>query len=105
MVVQRTKLKEFTKRQILGSKQSESRAYAIEVRNTKGVPIHLVVEDQVPLSTDKRLEVESEPDEAAAFDEETGFLRWRLDMPPASAETLGFSYTVKYPKDRTVVLE
>ena len=105
VVVERTKLKEFSKRQLIGSKQTASFAFEIEVRNTKHVPIRIVVDDQIPLSTDKRIEVESEPDEAAAYSVDTGRLRWRLDLPPATTETLGFSYAVKYPKDRNVLLE
>ena len=105
VVVERTKLKEFSKRQLLGSKRTASFAFEVEVRNTKGVPIRIVVEDQVPVSTDKRIEVDSEPDAAAAYNADTGLLRWRLDLPPATTKTLGFSYAVKYPKDRSVLLE
>ena len=80
-------------------------AFQIEVRNNKGVPVRIVVEDQVPLSTDKRIEIDSEPDAAAAYDEETGRLRWRLVLPSSTTKTLGFSYAVKYPKGQTVLLE
>ena len=105
VVVERTKLKEFSKRQLLGAKRTASFAFEIEVRNNKAVPIRIVVEDQVPLSTDKRIEIKSEPDAAAAYDEATGRLRWRLVLPPSTTKTLGFSYAVKYPKGRTVLLE
>jgi uncharacterized protein (TIGR02231 family) len=54
VVVERTKLKAFSKRQLLGTRRTASLAFEIEVRDNKGVPVRVVIEDQVPLSTDKR---------------------------------------------------
>lgn len=105
IVVQRKKQADFTKRQFLGNKKTETFAFEIEVRNNKRQPIQIVIEDQIPLSTRDEIDVKSEPDHRADVDEETGILRWRLDLPPSAADTLAFQYSVKYPKKKRVVLE
>jgi uncharacterized protein (TIGR02231 family) len=105
LVVERTREKEYSRRRFLGNRQVDSFAFTIEVRNTKGVPVQLVVEDQVPVSTDAQIQVEADPDDRAEYDEATGLLRWRLTLAPGAMEEVGFSYEVRYPKGRTVVLE
>ena len=54
---------------------------------------------------DDRIDVDLEDAGRATFDEATGLLRWRLDVPPAATETVGFRYEVTYPKDQRLPLE
>ena len=105
IVVERTKQKDFNKRQFIGANRTETRTFEIAIRNKKTQTIHLTLEDQVPLSTDKDIEVEVETDKEAKQNNDTGAVTWELDLPPATEKKLLLKYQVKYPKSRTLVLE
>lgn len=97
VVVERTQRRDFTKRTFFRDKQVESFAYDIEVRNTKGVPIEIIVEDHVPLTTDDALDIRVKPDDEAVYDKDTGILTWRLVLPPGTSERVSFEYELRYP--------
>ena len=98
-------LRHFTEHRLLGSRREETLGFEIEVRNTKRQPIAIVVEDQVPRSTDDRIDVDLEERGGADFDDETGILRWRLGVAAGETERVRFRYEVTHPRDRRVVLE
>ena len=54
VVVTRTKLNDYTKKGFLSNKRTDSRGYEIAVRNKKPQAINIIVEDQLPLSVNKR---------------------------------------------------
>lgn len=103
--VTRTKLKDFQKRQFIGSYKSEQRAYEISVRNTKNEPINLVLEDQFPVSKMKEVNVEDKEAPEAEINEETGKLIWRKKVWPTKEQKFTFKYTVKSPKSGFVEVE
>ncbi len=104
IVVKRTKQKENTKKKFLTKKRIDTRAWDIEIRNKKKLPINIVVEDQIPIPITEEIEVEKSY-EAAEFDEDTGKLTWKFELKPKSTKKLNFKYTVKYPKKKKVILE
>jgi Domain of unknown function (DUF4139)/N-terminal domain of unknown function (DUF4140) len=105
IVVTREKQKDFKRRQLLGSHQTDTRAWEIAVKNKKSQPISLVIEDQIPVSKDKDIEVEKINDSNAQSDEKTGKLVWRMQIPPSGEQKRGFKYSVKYPKKWNMALE
>jgi ribosomal protein L29 len=97
--VERTKLRDFSKRNFLGDRKSDSRAYEIKIRNKKKTPINIVVEDQIPLTTDKSIEIESEA-KNASIDATTGKVIWRINaLKPSGEQKMQVQYTVRYPKE------
>lgn len=105
IVIERKKQKEFTSNQFIGSNRKESYAWEISVRNKKKTPITIVVEDQIPLSTDKQIEVEKGETTNAKYNETTGLISWKLSIKTAETQKFNFSYIVKYPKDKNVYIE
>jgi len=105
VTVTRTKLKDFSKKTFFGDKKVDSRAFEIGIRNTKGQPVHILVQDQFPVSTQKEIEVDQQEFIGAKLDEGTGILSWTLDVPPSTEKKVSFKYTVKYPKDYRIQLE
>lgn len=103
--VARKLLKEMSAKKFLGSNRSESREYEITVMNTKKTPVTLIVQDQVPISVNKEIEVEDIAAPDAKVEKETGLLTWNLTLQPGQERKLRLGYTVKYPKERRVVLE
>ena len=105
VVIDRTKQRDFADRSFFGRSRSETVAFQTDVRNAKARPIEIVIEDQIPLSTDDRIDVEHELEGGATLDEATGLVRWRLTVPPRSTKEVAFRYTVEYPRGERVVLE
>ncbi len=105
IVVERTREKEFSNRQFLGAKTTQTTGWNIEVRNKKKQAVAIVVEDQYPLSTNEEIEVTLDAAKGAANDPALGKLSWRLQLPAGKAEKLNFRYSVKYPRRRQLTLE
>ena len=105
IVVKRTSIKEFSKKQFLGSNKIDYRTFEISIRNNKKQSINLIVEDQFPLSTMKEVEVDKIENKEADLDSETGKLKWTILLEPAKEKKVGFKYSVKYPKNNTLVVE
>lgn len=103
--VTRTKLKDYQKRQFIGSYKSEQRAYEISVRNTKNEPINLVLEDQFPVSKMKEVSVEDKDAPEAEINEETGKITWKMTVIPSKEQKFTFKYTVKSPKSGFMEVE
>ena len=61
--------------------------------------------DQYPLSPRSEVEVKLEDAGGASVNEQTGALVWKLSIEPKGTKKLGFSYSVKHPKDEPVVVE
>ena len=104
VVVTRTKLKEFNKKQTFSSKRVESRAFEISLKNKKSTPLSIIIEDQVPVASDKQIEVDFEA-VGAVVDKVKGRLTWKIDLKPFEDRKLKFSYSVKHPADWNVALE
>lgn len=103
--VSRTKVKDFSKRTFFGDKKVVSRAWELVVRNNKRQPINLVLEDQFPLSKQSEVEVNREEYNEAKLDEATGKLIWNIQLSPSAEKKVSFKYTVKYPKNYSIVVE
>jgi uncharacterized protein (TIGR02231 family) len=98
-------VKEYSSKKLIGSNRTETKDYEISVRNSKHAPITLHIVDQYPVSTNKEISVDDVKAPDAKADKETGILSWVISAQPGQEMKLGFGYSVKYPKDRTVVLE
>jgi uncharacterized protein (TIGR02231 family) len=102
VVIERKKLKDFSKRNVIGTTKKEEFVYEISVRNTKKNAIDISIEDQVPVSQDAQIEVEVTDTGGAEYDKATGKLVWKINLNSAEAKKLTFKYSVKYPKNKTV---
>lgn len=102
--ITRRLVKEYSTKRFLNSNRMDSRAWEITVRNNKRTPVTILVTDQVPVSTVKEISVEDEKTDGER-DKESGIITWQFELPAGAERKLNLSYTVKYPKDRRVVLE
>ena len=105
IVIKREKLKDFSSKSLVGLNQKESRGFEISVRNKKSTSITIVIDDQIPVSTDKDLVVEKTDISNAKYDEPSGRLTWKYDVKAAETKKMKLVYSVKYPKDKSVILE
>ena len=105
IVIKREKLKDFSSKSLVGLNQKESRGFEISVRNKKSSPITIVIDDQIPVSTNKEIEIEKIDISNARFDEPSGRLTWKYDIKASETKKMKLVYSVKYPKDKTIILE
>ncbi len=89
----------------MGSNRTDTRQYEIVVRNNKQQPIHVIVEDQFPISTQKEIEVQDRKYEGAKLDEDSQILTWQMKIEARKENKIGFKYEVKYPKGKLLQLE
>lgn len=105
VIVKREKIKDFTKKQLLGTKKEETRAWMISVKNNKKQAITLNLFDQVPVSTNDEIEVQVEETSGGILKSDIGEINWNLKLNPTDKKDLQLKYLVKYPKNRIITLE
>ena len=98
----REKTKDFTDKQVLGSKREVQRGWRIVVKNNKQQRINITVFDQIPLSTHQDIVVSSHKSVGGSLNDSTGELRWNFDVEPGAKREVDFNYTVKYPKNKRI---
>jgi uncharacterized protein (TIGR02231 family) len=100
IIVKRDKAKEFCSTKWIGSTKTQTFAYTINLHNTHTDSLTIEVYDQVPLTTDKDIEIVVLDKGNADLVPETGKLTWKIKLAPGEARKLTFSYSVKYPKNK-----
>jgi hypothetical protein len=105
VMVKREKVKELITKQFLSSKKEETRAWQISVMNNKKQPIRLILTDQIPVSTSGEIEVITDNISEGKLDKDSGEVKWILNLEPSDKQTLDLKYRVKYPKDKSLIIE
>jgi uncharacterized protein (TIGR02231 family) len=102
VLVTRTKMKEFTDKQLIGTKRKETYRYQIVVKNNRKAPINIEIQDQVPVSENQEIEVNIDETSKADYNILSGICKWNFNIEPDKSENVSIQYTVKYPKNKTV---
>jgi uncharacterized protein (TIGR02231 family) len=104
IVVTRKSAKELTGKQGIGANKKETRDWLIEVKNHKNQPVNLLVEDQVPVSQNSSIEVETENLSGGELDKDSGEVKWNMNLKPMNGKKIELKYIVKYPKNQLLVI-
>jgi uncharacterized protein (TIGR02231 family) len=102
ILVKRILLKKDSKDQIIGSERERSFAYEISMKNLKGTKIQLIVEDQIPLTTNGAIKIENTDTGKANYDKSTGKLMWKINLDPKEAKKVTYGFKLKHPKEQNV---
>ncbi|SHK81309.1 protein of unknown function [Chitinophaga jiangningensis] len=94
--------KDESRKNLLGSRVTFSRTWEITVKNNKGVPIKVNVEDQLPIKTISDMDISKTEYGDAALDAETNILTWQLHVAPATEQKRQLKYAITYPKGQIV---
>jgi uncharacterized protein (TIGR02231 family) len=105
IVVKREKRVDFTSKRTIGSNKTETYSFLISVRNNKTVPVKMTLNDQIPLSSNSGIDVEALELSGGKLNGQTGEVKWDLDLGKQETRQIILTYSVKYPKDKTVILE
>ncbi|MFT3980114.1 MAG: DUF4139 domain-containing protein [Ferruginibacter sp.] len=104
VIVKREKMMDFSSTKFLGSNKLQTFTYELTVKNNKKDAVNFILKDQYPISTNKDIEVELLSADDAMNNKEIGVLTWKLQLAPNESRKVRFSYSVKYPKGKTLNL-
>jgi len=103
--VNREKIKDYSQSEFLGSNKKETYAWKLTMRNNKPYPIKAKLFDQVPVSSNKEIQVETLELSGGVMNPNTGKVQWTLELKPNETRQLILKYSVKSPKDKIVIAE
>ncbi|NCX96668.1 MAG: DUF4139 domain-containing protein, partial [Chitinophagia bacterium] len=102
IVITRERDKKLRATKLLGSTVNDTYAYTIAVRNTRKQKATIEIEDQMPVSNDKDIVVETIDNDKAEYDAPTGKMKWTLELQPGETKKITFSYSITYPKGKRI---
>ncbi len=105
ILVKREKRQDFTSRKVLGSNKTDTYSYLLTIRNNKQVPVRMTLRDQIPVSTNSGITVDAVELSGGRHNTYTGEISWDIDLKQAETKLLILTYSVKYPKDRTIIID
>jgi uncharacterized protein (TIGR02231 family) len=105
ILIKREKRKDFTSKKVIGMNKTETNSFLLTVRNNKSTPVKITVTDQIPISSNSGITVETIELSGGAHNNQTGEIKWDLELKQQETKQLILTYSVKYPKDKTVILE
>jgi uncharacterized protein (TIGR02231 family) len=105
ILVKREKRKDFTSKKVLGSNKTDTFSFLLTVRNNKSTPVEITINDQIPVSSNSSITVDPIELSGGKLNQQTGEIKWDLEMKPQDNKQIIFTYSVKYPKDKVIVLE
>ena len=100
IIIKREKIKDLTSRTLIGGKKKIEMGIQLTVKNKKGVDIELILEDQVPISSNEKIEINVRDITGAKRDESTGRLTWKQRIKSGATEVYKIRYDVKHPKNQ-----
>jgi TonB-dependent SusC/RagA subfamily outer membrane receptor len=103
--VNREKIKEFSQSEFIGSNKKATYAWKLTMRNNKPYAIKAKLFDQVPVSSNKEIHVETLELSGGVMNENTGKVVWTIDLKPNETRQVILKYSVKSPKDKTVLVD
>lgn len=102
LVIKREKVQDLCSSKVISGNRLHSVTYEITVKNTRKESVQLLLKDQLPISTQKDLEVSVLETSEAIRNEETGVLTWKLELAANETRKVRVQYSVKFPKDKVI---
>ena len=84
---------------------TETNAYAISIKNNKNLPVHVNVQDHIPVSSNKSIEVFDFEAKSGSIHPESRIVSWDLQIKPKTEQIVELRYSVKHPSNQSVRLE
>lgn len=100
VMVTRTKLKDFSDKQLIGNKITETYVYEMVVKNNRKTAIEMELQDQIPVSQVEEIEVKALETSGAEYNANSGQLVWKIKLQPGQSQKIKLSFSIKYPKER-----
>lgn len=93
---------------IVTTSKTDERAFKTTIRNGHDFPIHVAIEDQLPVSEVDEIVVEmlptTTPPSAKDIRDKRGVMEWSFDAKSGEIRDINFAWRVRWPKDKTMVI-
>jgi hypothetical protein len=67
--------------------------------------VKITLNDQIPVSSNSDINVDPIELSGGKIDRQNGEIKWEFEIKPQETKQVILTYSVKYPKDKTVILE
>lgn len=99
IVIKREIVEDMTKTKFFSSNVVKEYGYLITVKNNRKAEIKMTIEDQFPVSTHGKIEVDLVETSGAKVNKEKGFLTWKANIAAGKSLERKFGYKVDSPKE------
>ncbi|MET4385905.1 uncharacterized protein (TIGR02231 family) [Bradyrhizobium sp. F1.4.3] len=93
---------------LVTTSKTDERAFKTTIRNGHDFPIHVAIEDQLPVSENEDIVVEmlpaTTPPTASNIRDKRGVLEWSFDAKPGEVKDINFAWRIRWPKDKGMVI-
>ncbi|QQO16208.1 mucoidy inhibitor MuiA family protein [Bradyrhizobium diazoefficiens] len=93
---------------LVTTSKTDERSFKTTVRNGHDFPIHVAIEDQLPISENEDIVVEmlpaTTPPTASNIRDRRGVLEWSFDAKPGETRDINFAWRIRWPKDKGMVI-
>src|SRR5439155_16227683 len=93
---------------LVTTSKTDERAFKTTIRNGHDFPIHVAIEDQLPVSENDEIVVEmlpaTTPPTATDIRDKRGVLEWSFDTKPGEVRDINFAWRIRWPKDKSMVI-
>ena len=103
VVVEKEAINDYKKKKPILNNNKIEYDFVVRVKNNKTIPISLIVEDQIPVSKNKEVNVELINSSGAAYIPEKGTLRWDFNLDGGAAKNKKLTYSISYPKNQNLM--
>jgi uncharacterized protein (TIGR02231 family) len=105
ILVKREKRKDFTSRKVIGANRTDTYSFLLTLKNNKSNMVKITLNDQIPVSSNSSINVDPVELSGGKLNLQTGEIYWDLEIKSQETKQIVLTYSVKYPKDKTVILE
>ena len=92
---------------LISTSKTDSRSYRITVKNMHDRAVQLVIFDQVPVSQNQEIKVETTSRQTATktdFDNKRGVMAWESKLEPDQEQILDFGYRITWPSAKQIIV-
>lgn len=100
--VNRVKLKDTDSEKLIGTNKKQTYKYRLTVKNTNSTSVKFTLRDQLPVSQDKDIKIETITVSNAEIDNDSGSLKWNFNLKPNESREFIVAFSVRFPKEKNL---
>jgi uncharacterized protein (TIGR02231 family) len=105
VLVTRSKLKEYSSKQLIGPKLKETLSFELVAKNNRKDAVDIEILDQIPISKNSEIEVKEMELSGGEFNPVTGEVKWKYNLKPGESKKIILTFYIKYPKNQTIEIQ
>lgn len=100
--IQRKQTINKTEKKLVGTIVTKQIGFEITIKNTKMANVDIVVQDNIPISTNDEIKVKVLNDGKSNYSESSGILTWFNPLKAGETKKLSFSYEIEYDSAKPI---